>query len=54
MEKCGNIEYKMPEKMAKEILKMYKSNKKHPQEILVDYVNEQYNLKYNCSRVILY
>lgn len=52
--KCGNIEYKMPEKMGKEIIKMYKSSKKNPQQILVDYVNEQYNLLYLCTRVILY
>lgn len=52
--KCGNIEYKMPEKMAKEIIKMYKSSKKNPQQILVDYVNEQYNLLQLCTRVILY
>ena len=51
--KCGNIEYKMPEKMGKEIIKMYKSSKKNPQQILVDYVNDQCGLLGTCVSVLV-
>lgn len=54
--KSGNIEYKMPNAMAKQILKQRKGNdaKKNAQEYLVNYVNEQYGLLRKCSKVILY
>lgn len=56
--KSGSIEYKMSNRMAKEIIRMYKSipslAKMRPQEMLVHYVNEQCGLMRNCTKVITY
>jgi hypothetical protein len=49
------VEYKMSETMANEIIKAAKKkgNKRPPQEILVNYVNNQYSLLRTCVRVIV-
>ena len=56
--KSGNVEYKMSNIMAKEIIHSYKAvpslAKLRPQEMLVHYVNEQCGLMRNCSKVITY
>ena len=56
--KSGNVEYKMSNIMAKEIIRSYKAvpslAKLCPQEMLVHYVNEQCGLMRNCSKVITY
>lgn len=56
--KSGNIEYKMSNRMAKEIIRSYKTipslAKLRPQEMLIHYVNEQCGLLRNCSKVITY
>ena len=56
--KSGNVEYKMSNLMAKEIIGSYKAvpslAKLRPQEMLVHYVNEQCGLMRNCSKVITY
>lgn len=56
--KSGNVEYKMSNIMAKEIIRSYKAvpslAKLRPQEMLVHYVNEQCGLMRNCSKVIIY
>lgn len=51
--KCGNVEYKMSNAMAKSIIKNHKGTKKRPQEILCDYVNSQMGLKGNCVNVLV-
>ena len=53
--KAGNIEYKMPEAMAKEFLKNRKGEeaKMNPQAYLCDIVNEQFGLKGYCTKVII-
>lgn len=50
------IEYKMPEEMAKELLKSKKAKgyKGTPNEFLCDYVNEQKGLRGYCVSVITY
>ena len=55
-EKAGSVEYKMPYKMAQALLKERKGDdtKLHPYAYLVKIVNEQFGLKYNCSKVITY
>ena len=55
-EKSGNIEYKMPEKMAKEYLKMRSGDemKMRPNEYLCKIVNENFGLKGHCVNVIRY
>ena len=54
----GNVEYKMSNRMAKEIIRSYKAvpslAKLRPREMLVHYVNEQCGLMRNCSKVITY
>ena len=56
--KSGNVEYKMSNIMAKEIIRSYKAvpslAKLRPQEMLIHYVNEQCGLMRNCSKVITY
>ena len=56
--KSGNIEYKMSNRMAKDIIRTYTTiprlAKLRPQEMLVHYVNEQCGLMRNCSKVITY
>ena len=56
--KSVNVEYKMSNIMAKEIIRSYKAipslAKLRPQEMLVHYVNEQCGLMRNCSKVITY
>ena len=55
-EKCGNIEYKMPEAMAREYLKNRKGDdvKMRPNDYLCKVVNENFGLKGNCVNVIRY
>lgn len=55
-QKAGVIEYKMPEKMAQEYLKMRKGDdaKRNPQEYLCKVVNEEFGLKGYCANVIQY
>ena len=56
MEKAGIIEYKMPEKIAKEYLKARRGEelKLHPNDYLCKVVNEEFCLKGNCVNVIRY
>lgn len=56
MNKAGGIEYKMPEKMAKEFLKnrTEEEKKMHLNDFLCKVVNEQFGLLYNCVKVIRY
>ena len=55
-EKCGEIEYKMPEAMAREYLKNRKGDdvKMNPTAYLCKVVNENFGLKCNCVNVIRY
>lgn len=48
------IEYKMPDKMAREILKERTGNefKMNPQDYLCQVVNELFGLKGHCVKVI--
>ena len=52
--KAGIIEYKMPEKMAIELLKNRKGNeaKMRPNDFLCKVVNESFGLKGYCVNVI--
>ena len=52
-EKCGTIEYKMSNQMARSIIKAHKGPKKRPQEILCDYVNQECGLKGHCVKVLI-
>lgn len=49
---CETIEYKMSKFMAKDIIEADKT-KRHPQEVLCEYVNTQLGLKGFCVRVHL-
>ena len=51
-----NIEYKMPTAFGKNLLKNRKGEeaKMKPNDYLCKYVNEQYNLKGLCTKVIFY
>ena len=55
-EKCGAIEYKMPEQMARELLKNRKGDeaKMRPNDFLCKVVNENFGLKDRCVNVIRY
>lgn len=53
MIKAGKVEYKMPKNQANVIIKSYKGPRKNPQDILVEYVNENCGLLRNCVRVIV-
>lgn len=55
-EKAGCIEYKMPEAMARELLKNRKGDetKMRPNEFLCKVVNENFGLKGHCVNVIRY
>lgn len=55
-EKAGCIEYKMPESMARELLKNRKGDetKMRPNEFLCKVVNENFGLKGHCVNVIRY
>ena len=55
-EKAGNIEYKMPETMARELLKNRKGDeaKMRPNDFLCMVVNENFGLKGHCVNVIRY
>ena len=48
------FEYKMPEAMARELLKTRKGDdaKMRPNDYLCKVVNENFGLMYNCVRVI--
>ena len=52
--KSGTIEYKMPEKMARELLKARKGEeaKMRPNDYLCKVVNENFGLKGCCVKVI--
>lgn len=54
--KCGYIEYKMPEAIAKDLLKKRSGNdlKMTPNDYLCKFVNEEYDLLGECIRVIRY
>ena len=56
IQKPGAIEYKMPEKMAQELLKNRKGDeaKMRPNDFLCMVVNENFGLLYNCVNVIRY
>lgn len=55
-EKAGCIEYKMPDKMARELLKNRKGDeaKMRPNDFLCKVVNENFGLKGHCVNVIRY
>ena len=55
-EKAGCIEYKMPEQMARELLKNRKGDetKMRPNDFLCMVVNENFGLKGHCVKVIRY
>lgn len=55
-EKAGCIEYKMPDKMARELLKNRKGDeaKMRPNDFLCMVVNENFGLKGRCVNVIRY
>ncbi|MBQ8792349.1 MAG: hypothetical protein IJZ62_01890 [Clostridia bacterium] len=55
-EKAGCIEYKMPDKMARELLKARKGDeaKMRPNDFLCKVVNENFGLKGHCVNVIRY
>lgn len=55
-EKAGCIEYKMPELMARELLKNRKGDeaKMRPNDFLCMVVNENFGLKGHCVNVIRY
>ena len=55
-EKAGSFEYKMPDKMARELLKNRKGEeaKMRPNDFLCKVVNENFGLKYTCVNVIRY
>lgn len=50
---AGLIEYKMSRLMAEEIIKAYKGNRKDPQYVLCQYVNENCDLKGYCVKVLV-
>ena len=52
-DKVGSVEYQMPKEFANELLKTRKGQDKNmrPQDFLVQYVNEECGLLYNCTRV---
>ena len=54
----GSIEYKMPEELAKELLKKRKGkegiNKMKPNEYLCYVVNEEFGIKGNCVKVLTF
>lgn len=52
-EKAGSVEYTIPNALAQHILKTYKGPKKNKQQTLIDYVNSQMGLKYNCTKVLV-
>ena len=55
MKEFRTVEYKMSKTMADEIVRVAKKkgNRRPPQEILVNYVNEQYGLLRTCVRVLI-
>ena len=55
-EKVGFFEYKMPETMARELLKTSKGEetKMKPNDFLCKVVNENFGLKDRCVNVIRY
>ena len=52
-EKAGSVEYTMTNALAQHIVKTHKGPKKNKQQMLVDYVNSQMGLKYNCTKVLI-
>ena len=51
--KPGAMEYVMPMKFAKELLRLKKDKFLTNQQWLINYVNEECNLKYQCTKVTL-
>lgn len=53
--KAGAVEYQMPKKFADELLKARKGQEKNmrPQDFLVQYVNDECGLLYNCVKVTI-
>ena len=51
--KAGAVEYQMSQKFADELLKARKGQEKNmrPQDFLVQYVNDECGLLYNCVKV---
>ena len=51
----GNFEYQMDKKMFDTIVKARKGEdkKKNPFKYVVDYINQSFGIKGNCSKVIL-
>ena len=49
----GGIEYTMSAALAQNIIKTHKGPKKNKQEMLCNYVNEQFGLKGNCVKVLI-
>ena len=52
-EKCGGVEYTMTATLANHILKTHKGPKKNQQDILCNYVNNQFGLKGQCVKVLI-
>jgi hypothetical protein len=52
-EKGGSVEYTMSAAMANHIMKTHKGPKKNKQDILCGYVNSQFGLKGNCTKVLI-
>jgi hypothetical protein len=52
-EKCGGIEYTMSAALANHIMKTHKGPRKNKQDILCNYVNNQFGLKGNCVKVLI-
>lgn len=52
-EKAGSVEYTMSNALAQHIMKTHKGPKKNKQQMLVDYINSQMGLKYNCTKVLI-
>ena len=53
--KSGKVEYKMPKKMAEDLVRASGKDKKHlnVQDYLVEYVNRECGLLRQCTRVIV-
>lgn len=52
-EKAGSVEYTMSNALAQHIIKTHKGPKKNKQQMLIDYVNNQMGLKYQCTKVLI-
>ena len=52
-ERGGSVEYTMTAAMANNIMKLHKGPKKNKQEVLCNYVNNQFGLKGRCTKVLV-